>query len=211
MAKLVDRKMLPPREKVTVLLVGNHSSGKSSFVNWYIEEHVQRTGVAMETAGFAFVTSGNRRETLTVSNDDDDYDDDDEEEEEEEEEEEKRKGRRAMNHKETNKGEERGKNKEERRSRREKEEREQEDGDNKFGMAVLEEHRTVSANGQGVCPGSLSRHSILFFSSVNTLISCVFPLLHVYSLGLPLQSIFLFIGFLNVTARFPCCACNPCS
>ena len=27
--------------------LGNHSAGKSSFINWYIEEHVQRTGVAI--------------------------------------------------------------------------------------------------------------------------------------------------------------------
>ena len=44
---------------------GNHSAGKSSFINWYIEEHVQRTGVAIETQGFSFVTSGRRRESLT--------------------------------------------------------------------------------------------------------------------------------------------------
>merc|ERR1712042_287355 len=37
----------------------------SSFINWYIEEHVQRTGVAIETQGFSFVTSGRRRESLT--------------------------------------------------------------------------------------------------------------------------------------------------
>ena len=33
----------------------------------YIEEHVQRTGVAIETQGFTFVTSGRKRESLTVS------------------------------------------------------------------------------------------------------------------------------------------------
>jgi hypothetical protein len=26
---------------------GNHSAGKSSFINWYVEEHVQRTGVSI--------------------------------------------------------------------------------------------------------------------------------------------------------------------
>ncbi|CAG0895659.1 unnamed protein product [Darwinula stevensoni] len=31
----------------------------------YIEEHVQRTGVAIETQGFTFVTSGRKRESLT--------------------------------------------------------------------------------------------------------------------------------------------------
>ncbi|XP_074643160.1 uncharacterized protein LOC141900255 [Tubulanus polymorphus] len=57
--------LLAPRKKITVLLIGNHSAGKSSFVNWYIEEHVQRTGVAIETQGFTFVTSGRKRESLT--------------------------------------------------------------------------------------------------------------------------------------------------
>lgn len=33
----------------------------------YIEEHVQRTGVAIETQGFIIVTSGKKRETLMVS------------------------------------------------------------------------------------------------------------------------------------------------
>ena len=33
----------------------------------YIEEHVQKTGVAIETQGFTFVTSGRKRESLTVS------------------------------------------------------------------------------------------------------------------------------------------------
>ena len=35
--------------------------------NRYIEEKVQRTGVAIETQGFSIVTSGRKRESLTVS------------------------------------------------------------------------------------------------------------------------------------------------
>ncbi|XP_021374374.1 uncharacterized protein LOC110463820 isoform X1 [Mizuhopecten yessoensis] len=57
--------LLAPRKKITVLMIGNHSAGKSSFINWYVEEHVQRTGVAIETQGFTFVTSGRKRESLT--------------------------------------------------------------------------------------------------------------------------------------------------
>jgi ribosome biogenesis GTPase A len=41
-----------------VMIVGNHSAGKSSFINWYIGENIQKTGVAIETRGFTFVTSG---------------------------------------------------------------------------------------------------------------------------------------------------------
>mmetsp|Transcript_10516 Transcript_10516/g.29923 ORF Transcript_10516/g.29923 Transcript_10516/m.29923 type:complete len:470 (+) Transcript_10516:53-1462(+) len=63
--KTVGRKITRPRSKVSVMIVGNHSSSKSSFINWYIGEHIQRTGVAIETRGFAIVTSGKRRETLT--------------------------------------------------------------------------------------------------------------------------------------------------
>uniref|UniRef100_A0A3Q2FXN5 Si:ch211-11k18.4 n=1 Tax=Cyprinodon variegatus TaxID=28743 RepID=A0A3Q2FXN5_CYPVA len=61
----VGVKLLPPRKKITVMLMGNHSAGKSSFINWYVEEHIQRTGVAIETQGFSFVTSGRKRESLT--------------------------------------------------------------------------------------------------------------------------------------------------
>lgn len=39
---------------------------RSDFHYRYIEEHVQRTGVAIETQGFTFVTSGRKRESLTV-------------------------------------------------------------------------------------------------------------------------------------------------
>uniref|UniRef100_H2ZHA9 Dynamin N-terminal domain-containing protein n=1 Tax=Ciona savignyi TaxID=51511 RepID=H2ZHA9_CIOSA len=61
----IDIHLLAPRKKITVLLIGNHSAGKSTFINWYIEEHVQRTGVAIETQGFTIVTSGRKRESLT--------------------------------------------------------------------------------------------------------------------------------------------------
>jgi uncharacterized membrane protein YhaH (DUF805 family) len=63
-AKQFGVSLLAPRKKITVLLIGNHSAGKSSFINWYIEEHILRTGVAIETQGFTFVTSGRKRESL---------------------------------------------------------------------------------------------------------------------------------------------------
>lgn len=64
-ASALGLSLLPPRKKITVMLMGNHSAGKSSFINWYIEEHIQRTGVAIETQGFSFITSGRKRESLT--------------------------------------------------------------------------------------------------------------------------------------------------
>eukprot|EP01139_Manchomonas_bermudensis_P001815 Amastigsp_a2894_11.p1 type:complete len:454 gc:universal Amastigsp_a2894_11:1478-117(-) len=63
-AQMLNLRLLPPSRKVTVLLLGNHSSGKSSFINWYIGEKVLKTGAAIETQGIAFVTSGKRHETL---------------------------------------------------------------------------------------------------------------------------------------------------
>jgi len=67
LAKNIDEKidLLVPRKKISILLMGNHSAGKSSFINWYLDEHVQKTGVAIETQGFTVVTSGKKRETLT--------------------------------------------------------------------------------------------------------------------------------------------------
>ncbi|XP_048252036.1 uncharacterized protein LOC125380037 [Haliotis rufescens] len=64
-AESLGLSFLAPRKKITVLLIGNHSAGKSSFINWYVEEHVQKTGVAIETQGFTFITSGRKRESLT--------------------------------------------------------------------------------------------------------------------------------------------------
>ncbi|XP_039275469.1 EH domain-containing protein 1 [Nilaparvata lugens] len=55
---------LAPRKKVIILLIGNHSAGKSSFINWYIGERFLKTGVAIETQGFTLVTSGKKRESL---------------------------------------------------------------------------------------------------------------------------------------------------
>lgn len=33
-AKDLDLDLLAPRKKINVLLIGNHSAGKSSFINW---------------------------------------------------------------------------------------------------------------------------------------------------------------------------------
>ncbi|KAJ3209695.1 hypothetical protein HDU67_005989 [Dinochytrium kinnereticum] len=55
---------IPPKKRIWILLIGNHSAGKSSYINWYVEESVQKTSVAIETTGFTLITSGKRRETL---------------------------------------------------------------------------------------------------------------------------------------------------
>ncbi|XP_029618089.1 uncharacterized protein si:dkey-98f17.5 [Salmo trutta] len=64
-ASRLGLRLLPPRKKIIVMIMGNHSAGKSSFINWYVEEHIQKTGVAIETQGFTFITSGRKRESLT--------------------------------------------------------------------------------------------------------------------------------------------------
>ncbi len=61
---------------ICLTCIGNHSAGKSSFINWcalnivfsrcvsdsiylrYIEEQVQATSMAIESKGFTFITSG---------------------------------------------------------------------------------------------------------------------------------------------------------
>ncbi|RHY74183.1 hypothetical protein DYB30_009224, partial [Aphanomyces astaci] len=53
--------ILTPRKKVSIMIIGNHSAGKSSFINWYVGEDIQRTGVAIETQGFTLITSGTKR------------------------------------------------------------------------------------------------------------------------------------------------------
>lgn len=55
---------IAPRRKINVMIVGNHSAGKSSYINWYVGEHIQTTAVAIETQGFTFCTSGKKRDTL---------------------------------------------------------------------------------------------------------------------------------------------------
>ncbi|EKX55536.1 hypothetical protein GUITHDRAFT_131710 [Guillardia theta CCMP2712] len=49
------------KDRTTCLLIGNHSAGKSSFVNWYVGEKVQVESVAMETAGFCLIRKGGKR------------------------------------------------------------------------------------------------------------------------------------------------------
>ncbi|KAF7456758.1 50S ribosome-binding GTPase family protein [Cryptosporidium felis] len=44
--------------KATVMVIGNISAGKSTLINWLLQEHVQKTGMAIETCGISFVVSG---------------------------------------------------------------------------------------------------------------------------------------------------------
>jgi len=60
-SKSLGGEILHPRNKVTVMIIGNHSAGKSSFINWYVDENVRDTGVAIESKGFTVVTYGKRQ------------------------------------------------------------------------------------------------------------------------------------------------------
>ena len=51
---------VPESRKLNVMLIGNHSVGKSSYINWYLGEKLLKEGVAMETQGVHLVTSGAR-------------------------------------------------------------------------------------------------------------------------------------------------------
>eukprot|EP00287_Rhodomonas_sp_CCMP768_P013518 CAMPEP_0196722358 /NCGR_PEP_ID=MMETSP1091-20130531/4732_1 /TAXON_ID=302021 /ORGANISM="Rhodomonas sp., Strain CCMP768" /LENGTH=474 /DNA_ID=CAMNT_0042064037 /DNA_START=59 /DNA_END=1483 /DNA_ORIENTATION=- len=62
---LMDRaiNLRPPRDRITCLLIGNHSAGKSSFTNWYVGEQIQNESVAIETAGITIIRRGRSRTT----------------------------------------------------------------------------------------------------------------------------------------------------
>lgn len=61
-AKRFEFEGSPPKSETTglpmVLLLGNHSSGKSSFVNHLVGQDVQRTGIAPIDDGFTIITHG---------------------------------------------------------------------------------------------------------------------------------------------------------
>ncbi len=58
---------LPPFPKATdgkpsVILLGNHSSGKSTFINYLLGDSLQKTGVAPTDDGFTLITAGETNE-----------------------------------------------------------------------------------------------------------------------------------------------------
>jgi hypothetical protein len=65
-ARKVGLEILHPLMKVSIMIIGNHSAGKSSFINWYCEDDVQPCGMAIETQGFTFITSGVKKLTAPL-------------------------------------------------------------------------------------------------------------------------------------------------
>lgn len=53
-----------PREFTSVAVIGNHSAGKSSFINWAFGSSVQPTGMAVTTTGFTAFRAGRKRMVL---------------------------------------------------------------------------------------------------------------------------------------------------
>jgi GTPase Era involved in 16S rRNA processing len=48
-----------PRSKIMVMFIGNHSAGKSSFINYYVDEtDLLKENIAMETAEVTFISQG---------------------------------------------------------------------------------------------------------------------------------------------------------
>lgn len=56
--QLVKQPVSMGHHKAAVMIIGNISAGKSTFINWYVQESVQKTGMAIETSGFTYITSG---------------------------------------------------------------------------------------------------------------------------------------------------------
>ena len=50
------------------MIMGNHSAGKSSFINWYIGEKLQRTRVSIETIEINLVMHGSKKTELSGYN-----------------------------------------------------------------------------------------------------------------------------------------------
>lgn len=45
---LLGMKMRKARKKINVMIVGNHSAGKSSFINWYVPENWATSSIQVE-------------------------------------------------------------------------------------------------------------------------------------------------------------------
>lgn len=62
--KHLKRPIFLPHRKVIVLIVGSHSTGKSSFANWFFGDSIQKVSAAIETSRFTFITTGRKRQSL---------------------------------------------------------------------------------------------------------------------------------------------------
>ena len=57
-----------PKKQLYVMIIGNHSAGKSTFVNWYVGDQIQNTNVAIETVDFSFIMHGAQKQNIAGEN-----------------------------------------------------------------------------------------------------------------------------------------------
>ena len=57
-----------PQKRLYVMIIGNHSAGKSSFINWYVGENIQQTRVSIETIEINMVMHGAKHSELSGYN-----------------------------------------------------------------------------------------------------------------------------------------------
>ena len=50
------------------MIVGNHSAGKSSFINWYVGEEIQKAKVSIETIEINLIMSGRHKQEFNGFN-----------------------------------------------------------------------------------------------------------------------------------------------
>ena len=51
-----------------VMIIGNHSAGKSSFINWYVGEDIQRAKVSIETIEINLIMNGKHKQEFNGFN-----------------------------------------------------------------------------------------------------------------------------------------------
>lgn len=50
------------------MIIGNHSAGKSSFINWYVEEDIQKSKVSIETIEINVIMHGKSKQEFNGFN-----------------------------------------------------------------------------------------------------------------------------------------------
>ena len=62
------KQVMAPQKQLYVMIIGNHSAGKSSFINWYIGDKIQTTRVSIETIEINLIMHGNKQHELQGAN-----------------------------------------------------------------------------------------------------------------------------------------------
>ncbi|KAH7647775.1 hypothetical protein FG379_000401 [Cryptosporidium bovis] len=62
--RALNTKVCSVGRKATVMVIGNISAGKSTLINWILQENVQKTGMAIETCGITYVIQGKQNNDI---------------------------------------------------------------------------------------------------------------------------------------------------